>query len=216
MELHPDAEIQDPEPTIAQEHAGELPRSIRRFIVVYGAAGLIWVSILAAVFGIAFLATNVWVASGPYVYGIIAPLILAIMFQPIRVPGFFFQQMQGEGINSAWQVRLGGVASLLFYILGTVAFIVDAGQFLRYWAINFGGFIAPKVTDYWAWVAYAAYWMLDNVFANVWQIFGWEHTTIHPATLVARFVVLDYNILLDVVIIAGIVQAIRWLGTGRY
>src|SRR5215469_15405257 len=98
MELHPDAEIQDSEPAISQEHAGKFPRSISTFIAVFGAAGLIWVSILAVVLGIAFLVTNVWVASGPYVYGVIAPLILAITFQPIRVPGFFVQQMQGAGI----------------------------------------------------------------------------------------------------------------------
>jgi hypothetical protein len=86
-----------------------------------------------------------------------------------------------------------------------IVFLVASTEFMRFWAIGYGGFTGHD-TSWFGWFFFALSWVLDNSLANAGQIFGRNITDLHAVSSGAQWVTFAFNVLLEVFFFSAIVR----------
>ena len=155
-------------------------------------------------------AASLWPPIAILMYGLVLILtLLSFVFVPTLSKGYLKPGLivgigKVFGIGKAFDKFMNSVIALGLPVYSLLLFIFLSGQFLRHWALQFGGFSAGG--DYLAWTLYTASWLLDNGLGNFGQIFSWDISSIHPTNDTARSLVWIYNLVLEFLAVAAVVK----------
>lgn len=196
-----------------------------RLLLAYVAVLVIPVGGSALTLVVAYLLTAHWPQIGVVVYVFVIALSLAV-FVFMQVLLYRLPPLE-KALNSSYSLsgRLLGVARSLRVMViivwpGLIGYgggvVIGFGQLFRSWQYQFGGFSAPAHAGYWEWAQYSLSWVLDNVLANAGQIFGWDVSPIHPVAPGAQTLVLVYNIMLELLVLAVVIRSFQVVTVAAY
>ena len=116
----------------------------------------------------------------------------------------------GRGLSSI----LGSGIFITSFLAMTVGafgwFIVSYSEFLRYWYLQYGGFVAHS-DGYLYWLSYGVSWLLDNGLANFGQIYGLNISDVQATNLTTQTLVWIYNVILEVFAVAAVLRGVQGL-----
>ncbi len=164
------------------------PSGFSRFDISYGFAFWFIAAyiVLAAAEGLAIL----WRPLGISAYSLL--ILIAIAWAAYLV----FEPIGSDRVDAN---TFGSAPSAL------VILVVAFCELCRLLALSVGGFTSQG-TGYWHWLRYGASWALDNGLFNASEIFDWHLSEIHATVAWSRFLVLAFNVALEVLAIAAILR----------
>lgn len=168
---------------------------------------------LLLVAGVSYL----WPAGALYVYGITlgSQLVYLLGWRTPWARRWVEHQVARDlGANlpparaRAWGQFYYAVLVLGVSVVTTGLFAFGFGPFLRLWSAHYGGFVAHGAT-YLDWAKYSFSWLVDDLLANITQIYGLGVSTIRPVTDTARGLVLGYNVVLETFVVVTLLSAFK-------
>jgi hypothetical protein len=129
-------------------------------------------------------------------------LFIRLSFRGFPYAGALVSQITRESDPRLFWARVTVTVATLPY------FVILFSSMCRYWYLDFGGFSAAS-SDYWYWVRFGASWLLNNYTFGVPQVFNWNISDISATAVGPRLLVVAYNLILDLIVVANVVQIFR-------